>query len=394
MIATLVLALVAACGGSGDEGDSGQPPAPPGSAGAASAGNANAADPTPTTVDAGDPDESTAPSEVAAPATTEPPGVEPIAFETAFEACVGSAGIGYSDQVASLLTPPTGQPVRWPNVEVAPAAIYGPETGIWWAVFVAADPQDREFLTAYLPTNTSYQTRGRVILARGAIDGWTDDGTMAAADLAPEQQAQLAPIATCVLEALAHDQALSAATLDPNRPATVDLHGTFMEIECVAPDCQILANETHFTVPAGGAAGELNGTAVYTIQFPAADGPPGCTNTLTRSFTYTGTVGETPEGTTTIGSAGRKFWEAFESGLTGPDDPAWPGRVLADGTLHLVRTVTPEGCVEGADLEMALPEPLVGYYGPNEQILSAVWAVGVNEYGNPEIDYLWAAGEL
>jgi hypothetical protein len=68
--------------------------------------------------------------------------------------------------------------------------------------------------------------------------------------------------------------------------------------------------------------------------------------------------------------------------------------VLADGTLHLVRTVTPEGCVEGADLEMALPNQPVGYYVPAEQTLSAVWSVGLNEYGNAEVDYLWAIGDM
>ncbi len=323
----------------------------------------------------------------------EPPEIEPMLFESAFEDCLGSAGIGYSDQVASILTPPTGQPVRFPIMAAEPVAVYGPETGTWWAVFVAANPQDREFLTSSMPTDTSYVASGRAIRVRGAITGWTDDDTLVASDLTPEQQAQLAPISTCALSALEHDQALTVASLDPDRPTTVELDGALMEIQCEGPDCQILANETHFTVPADGAAGELTGTMVYTIQFPAADGPAGCTNTLTRTIDYVGTVDETPEGSTLSG-ASWDFHEAFRSGVTGRDDPAWAGRVLADGTLHLVRTVTPEGCVEGADLEMPLPTPLVGYYSPAEQILSAIWSVGLDQYGNSDIDYLWAIGDM
>ena len=30
----------------------------------------------------------------------------------------------------------------------------------------------------------------------------------------------------------------------------------------------------------------------------------------------------------------------------------------------------------------------------DEQILSAVWSVGLNEYGNTEVDYLWAIGDM
>jgi hypothetical protein len=30
----------------------------------------------------------------------------------------------------------------------------------------------------------------------------------------------------------------------------------------------------------------------------------------------------------------------------------------------------------------------------DEQLLSAVWSVGPNEYGNTEVDYLWAIGDM
>lgn len=328
------------------------------------------------------------PPEVPADSAPEPAGVGALPFEPVFEACLDAAGIASTNEIASILRPPDG--VLLPDTVSAPAepiAAYGPTGEAWWGVLVAESPQDRYFLTHKMPTNTSYSVRGRVVYLRGALSGWTDDATIVAADLPAEQQAQLEPISACVLSALESDDAHRAQISTADTGATVGLVGELTGIECDGPQCSIVANETLFTVPADGSAGALSGTATYTVAAPSANGSPNCAFTITRTFTYEGTVDETPPGTT-VSTALFGFRDALSSAATGPDDPAWPGRVLARGTLDLVGSATPEGCADATAVP-GVPTTFVGYYAPAEQILSGTWTQGPD---NPE--YLWAIGEM